>query len=424
MSTDRNLERTLTRLLADEAPVRGPEHLADAILSHTGRQRPRPPWLVLLTGTPMRLEPEVTFGSRSIRSLGVVGIGALILVLALTAIAVGASLLPRPSTLVPPDRGVFSVTGQMAWPNREDPTATLLADGRVLVIGGAPTGPGTWPVLGECLGSTTGEFTPGGALGYGRTGHAATLLPDGRVFVFVGSWCSPTARGECSPRRIWDPASLSFPEVRDVSDWGVPEGRPLDYTATPIPDGRVRIVAYDLDGVAVAGSIWDPTRDYSQSQSLDALPSLPSERYFARGTTLTDGRVLVAGGVDADGNPTTDAMVWDPQTGTLSPTGSMAEARSGHTQTLLPDGRVLVAGGFGPAAGSGIAKAEPLLASAEIWDPQTSTFSPTGSMQSANATHAAVLLNDGRVLIVGGKAISQRQLAADTDVDDRTAMSR
>ena len=109
-------------------------------------------------------------------------------------------------------------------------------------------------------------------------------------------------------------------------------------------------------------------------------------------TLLADGRVLFAGGCD------TKAEVYDPATGTFSPTGSLAQVRASATATRLHDGRVLFAGGYNCAA----AGQDGMWASAELYDPTTGTFSPTGSMAAPRSQHTATLLADGRVLIAGG----------------------
>jgi len=87
-------------------------------------------------------------------------------------------------------------------------------------------------------------------------------------------------------------------------------------------------------------------------------------------TALSDGSVLVSGGLD--GAALAGAELRAP--GSWSSTGALAEARSGHTATLLQDGTVLVAGGYG-AAGR--------VATCELFDPDTGTWSPTGAMTSA-----------------------------------------
>src|ERR1039458_2687485 len=84
--------------------------------------------------------------------------------------------------------------------------------------------------------------------------------------------------------------------------------------------------------------------------------------------------------------------------GVFTPTGSLNTARSGHTATLLANGKVLVAGGetFDPDDGFLI------VASAELYDPATGIWTPTGSMGTARARHTATLLANGKVLVAGG----------------------
>ena len=114
-------------------------------------------------------------------------------------------------------------------------------------------------------------------------------------------------------------------------------------------------------------------------------------------TLLRDGRVLVTGGYNcakagADGI-WASAELYDPVTGTFSPTGSMGTPRENHTATLLADGRVLIAGGLSgpsPAASSAVTLASyrtvetsaSVLATAEVYDPATGAFGKTGSMST------------------------------------------
>jgi hypothetical protein len=116
-------------------------------------------------------------------------------------------------------------------------------------------------------------------------------------------------------------------------------------------------------------------------------------------TLLDDGQVLVAGGTFnwIGDSFQASAEIFDPKTGTFSPTGSMAHAPGKQTATLLADGRVLIVGGNEVGDES--------LKSAEIFDPKAGIFSPTGSMATARTLHAATILADGRVLVVGGTSV-------------------
>ena len=86
------------------------------------------------------------------------------------------------------------------------------------------------------------------------------------------------------------------------------------------------------------------------------------------------------------------AEIYDPATEIFSPTGGMTTTRQSHSATLLDDGRVLVVGGFPPSAS----------VSAELFDPSSGTFTLASLMHEGRQAHQAVLLNNGEVLVTGG----------------------
>ncbi|HTS56295.1 MAG TPA: kelch repeat-containing protein, partial [Terriglobales bacterium] len=115
----------------------------------------------------------------------------------------------------------------------------------------------------------------------------------------------------------------------------------------------------------------------------------------ARATLLPNGQVLITGGVGAE--------LYDPSTGKFTATGNTAGWYS-HSSTLLADGRVLLAGGFGS---NGAASAR-----AELYDPATATFTPTGQMTTPRIVPKPPnLLKNGKVLFVGGEFIGPPYLA-------------
>jgi hypothetical protein len=92
------------------------------------------------------------------------------------------------------------------------------------------------------------------------------------------------------------------------------------------------------------------------------------------------------------------AEIYNPATGSWTATGAMAEARYAHTATLLPDGTVLVAGGNDDGAGTG----DGVHDTAELYDLVTGTWAQTASMSAGVFSHFASELIDGRVLVGGG----------------------
>ncbi|WP_407562914.1 kelch repeat-containing protein [Streptomyces sp. 184] len=147
---------------------------------------------------------------------------------------------------------------------------------------------------------------------------------------------------------------------------------------------------------------WQPASSLSVSRRLHTL------------TRLTDGRVLAAGGLSGPYGGVSQAgvgsaEVYDPATRGWTATGAMHEGRFAHAATLLADGRVLVTGGVAPRS----ALSQRALASAEVYDPATGEWTPTDEpMNDARASHPAVLLRNGNVLVAGGMAPIGRGLFA------------
>jgi hypothetical protein len=107
-------------------------------------------------------------------------------------------------------------------------------------------------------------------------------------------------------------------------------------------------------------------------------------------TLLPTGKVLVAGGFDADATNT--AELYDPETGQWTMTGAMVEARYDHSATLLLTGKVLVVGGVDRG----------FKASAELYDPTTGQWQATAPLPAARIDNTATLLASGQVLVLGG----------------------
>jgi Bacterial Ig-like domain (group 2)/Galactose oxidase, central domain len=247
--------------------------------------------------------------------------------------------------------------------------------------------------------TTSNAFTPTGNLVEARGLHTATLLPNNKVLVAYGSnsgsYEPATGYVGLSSVELYDPATGKFAEIEGDTGLGI-----YGHSSTLLSNGTVLLAAgfinsiWDYGGSSAdnGAGLYDPaTGVFSTTGSLTA------NRGDHTATLLVTGKVLFAGGssVDPTGPGLASAELYDPASGTFTLTGSMTDARYMHTATLLNNGKVLITGGA-------VSDTSAPLASAELYDPSTGVFTPTGSMAAGREQHTATLLSDGRVLIVGG----------------------
>src|SRR2546422_1031175 len=271
-------------------------------------------------------------------------------------------LLPRPAWLLALTLGLASPASAQApgtWAPmadlnqpRAEHTATLLANGTVLIAGGRDAA--DQPLASaEIYDPATGGYTLlASPLPAPVWGHTATRLDDGTVLIAGGQRGARYRRAA----QLFDPASDTFTALTPMS---TPRGR---HTATLLRDGRVVVIG-GTDGVGPLASleIYDPTtRTFSLAPS-----ALAVARQDHTATLLPDGRVLVAGGSDFSG-ALESAELYDPTAGTVSPARPLNVTRTLASAALLLDGTVLVAGGQTTTSED--------LDSAEVYDAATNTF--------------------------------------------------
>lgn len=313
---------------------------------------------------------------------------------------------PSPTSAVPPAPHTWIFTGALTA-GRFGQTATLLQNGKVLVAGGEANS--TDLASAELYDPRTGVWTSTGSMIAPRADHTATLLQNGEVLV---------AGGENTLDHL-PSAELYNPRTGIWSATGAMLTTRIHHTASLLPDGRVLVVGgygppdQGIWGILNSAEIYDP-----RTGTWSATTGMHTFREYHTATLLPDGRVLVAGGTsfqDTSGTifiAISEAELYDPRTATWTQTGSLTSARTEHTATLLPDGRVLVVGGTS-VANSGD---EYTLASAELYDPRTGTWTPTGSLATPRFEHTTTLLADGTVLVAGGCCDASQLALSDAEV--------
>ena len=347
MTSQLELDRLLDAYFDD-----GRDEMADRVfeaalaqIDHTRqRRRLRVPWRFPTMSLPIRIA-------------ALAAVGALILG--------GAFLLSgggsRPSTIVPTATPVASIqahtwitTGSLAEA-RTDFAATLLPDGRVLVVGGRI--PGRILDSAEVFDPATSRWASAGSMSEQRAFPTATLLANGKVLVV----------GDASVADLYDPVTNSW-----TTTGAMVESRG-QHAGVLLSDGRVLVAGGNPDDQTGTSEIYDPTTSaWSKTGNMTMWRASPSI------TLLDNGKVLVTGGFSADGR---SAELFDPTTGTWAATSPMAFDRGGdgQTATKLSDGTVLITG---------------LAASAERFDPATGAWTSAGTLTDAMGGQTATLLSD------------------------------
>ncbi len=280
----------------------------------------------------------------------------------------------------------FTVTGAPACPagwtvtgsprtKRNNHTATLLPNGKVLVTGGNNGYDANRP---ELYDPATGTWSPTGPSIRTHINHQAVLLADGKVLVAGGN--NATAQAS----ELYDPATGTW------SATGSTRSTRLQFASALLPDGKVLFSGGFIPQPSTSSEVYDPaTGLWGTTGALGTL------RTRHTGTLLPSGKVLVTGGA-YNASVWASAELYDPATGTWSNTGSMSGARVYHTATRLASGKVLVAGGADSSS--------TYMMTAELYDPATGIWSTTRTMTARRAGHTATLLPNGKVLVVGDQS--------------------
>ena len=199
-----------------------------------------------------------------------------------------------------------------------------------------------------------------------------------------------------------EPESLVESYSLDTGEWQTLDPMneaAMEQTLVALDDGRIIATGGISDLRTLSGTaraeIFDPaTGSWTPTGDMNA------PRLTVKAIALEDGRALATGGLDqyaSTSGDSPDSETYDPVTGVWTLTGPMSVQRMSHTLTLLPDGRVLAAGGEDPKGSDYF-----LYSSTEIFDPETNTWSAGPELSQPRANHSATLMPDGRVLLAGG----------------------
>jgi hypothetical protein len=250
--------------------------------------------------------------------------------------------------LIDAHTGALSQTANPPHSVRVFATGTLLTNGKVLIVGGLNDT--THDPSAEMYDPVTRTFSLlSASLAVPRYSHTALLAKDGRVFIYGGV----TGDGQPAPPEFFEPATGTFTKLNAAES-----NTRANHVAVATRDGAIWIAGGD-DGTAALTAV---IRFDSASGALRHTLDLATPRTDLAAAALTDGRVLVTGGAaDSSLQQITDTSeLFDPATALRSAGPAMSTPRSFQTMTLLTNGKVLITGG--------IDQGHHALASAEIFE--------------------------------------------------------
>ena len=281
-------------------------------------------------------------------------------------------------------QATWSATGPMQAPHEQHP-ATLLSNGKVLVVGTLACGPNCYSgAAAELFDPASGTWALATSPRLPRFNHIAEALPNGKALV---------AGGYLTPGVLTTTAELYDPVTETWSNTGSLTTPRQFHRSARLPNGQVLVAGgLGMDWQPVASAeLYDP-----QSGRWSSANSMNFPRFGHSVTALADGRVLVVGGQssnNASSQLLDSAEIYNPSTNIWSPVPPLGQAREAHRAVLLPSGQVLVAGGE---------SAIDCLATAQLYDPVNNTWTSTGPMNSKRAIFTLTLLPSGKVLAAAG----------------------
>jgi Bacterial Ig-like domain (group 2)/IPT/TIG domain/Abnormal spindle-like microcephaly-assoc'd, ASPM-SPD-2-Hydin/Galactose oxidase, central domain len=292
---------------------------------------------------------------------------------------------------------VGTSTGSSLNTSRYDQSATLLNDGTLLIAAGINCPSNTscsYLATAESYNPDNGTFAYTGSLTEARSAPAV-LLPNGNVLIAGGYFCD--SNGNCeslSSAEMYHPYfGYGYGYFSTVGNMTAPR---TGHSMTLLNNGQVLIAGGQNCTSATSCTTLNTAEIYNPvTGTFTPTGNLNAARFNATATLLNQGLVLIAGGFDGTNYPAA-AELYDPSTGTFASTGNLNTPRASASATLLNTGQVLVAGGStcsSPGCPSN---------SAELYNATAGTFSSTGTLNVSRFNHSATLLTNGQVLIAGG----------------------